>query len=319
MLGSFRFALALTVAVYHSGFTPFGWQIGVSAVVAFYVISGYAISGLVTSKFPSVADIPRFYMERVIRLGPQYYIYLALSALMVLGFGITSNFTVGKLTSLVLFAHLTVVPLLLLLTRKFTPDGNFVLNPPAWSLGTEACFYAIFPWLLLSRTAVYTAASFGFIVLHLATAGILDPDRFGYRLIFGVIVFFLAGHFIQTKDWRALGVLCALLIVNFYAVNLRYGFTREYNWDIYRGALLGIVGVLAVIRLPGQRIDAMLGNVSYGLYLAHFPILLLLGHCGIDKALFGFPMIVAGLATVSGFVTYWFVERPTLDLRRSWR
>jgi peptidoglycan/LPS O-acetylase OafA/YrhL len=51
MFGGLPLGLAALVAVFRAGFTPFGLQIGTSAVVVFYIISGYAMTGLVTSRF----------------------------------------------------------------------------------------------------------------------------------------------------------------------------------------------------------------------------------------------------------------------------
>jgi len=79
MFGTLRFFLALTVVAYHIGYHPMGLYIGVSAVMVFYMVSGYVMSALYTNRFVTVKNARYFYMERIIRIAPQYYFYLSIA------------------------------------------------------------------------------------------------------------------------------------------------------------------------------------------------------------------------------------------------
>src|SRR3712207_5592387 len=96
-MGALRLFLALTVAGFHAGgligapgFLPFGLYVACSAVVGFFVVSGYAMTALVDNDFMGRARIIPFYCERFVRLAPQYFAWLAISAILVLGLNIRS-------------------------------------------------------------------------------------------------------------------------------------------------------------------------------------------------------------------------------------
>lgn len=75
MFGTFRMFLALNVVVGHMGGSYFGIIMpGIAAVVCFFMISGYAMSGLIQGSYPRLPeDVGHFYLDRILRLGPQYY------------------------------------------------------------------------------------------------------------------------------------------------------------------------------------------------------------------------------------------------------
>jgi hypothetical protein len=53
MLGTLRLTLAMLVAAYHFGTLVFGISAGIASVVCFYIISGYAMTGLMLRRYPS--------------------------------------------------------------------------------------------------------------------------------------------------------------------------------------------------------------------------------------------------------------------------
>jgi peptidoglycan/LPS O-acetylase OafA/YrhL len=193
-MGLFRCALALAVVLYHgAGFVHWGVHIGVSAVVCFYIVSGYAMTGLIDRHFSASAAVVPFYCDRFWRLAPQYFTYLAFAAFLIFVLGIRSDlYQSGPLTAENVIAHLSVVPLSAFM---YLPEvGRFQFIPQAWSLGTEALFYLSLPFLLVSRWRVYACIVCSLIIFLVAIAGTLDPDAFGFRLLPGVLIFFLTGH-----------------------------------------------------------------------------------------------------------------------------
>jgi hypothetical protein len=52
------------------GYRPFGLHIGVSAVVAFYMVSGYAMSAMWRRWYVADGQVMGFYLDRVLRLYP---------------------------------------------------------------------------------------------------------------------------------------------------------------------------------------------------------------------------------------------------------
>src|SRR6187431_1375118 len=86
-MGTLRFLLALAVLLYHmSGFALFGLPLGElmvrpvdgkPAVEAFFIISGFAMAGALSTRYRD-GPVTRFYMSRVLRLYPAYLLLLVL-------------------------------------------------------------------------------------------------------------------------------------------------------------------------------------------------------------------------------------------------
>ena len=82
-MGSFRFLLAVMVVISHAHGGFAGYNIGIVAVISFFLISGYVMTVLVDRYYGTLSKIGLFYLDRSARLLPQYVLYLllALSAL----------------------------------------------------------------------------------------------------------------------------------------------------------------------------------------------------------------------------------------------
>ena len=72
MLGTWRLLLALMVALTHVGVTIAGRDMGVTAVVCFYLISGYVMTGLIRTHYAGLPRARHFYADRFLRLWPHY-------------------------------------------------------------------------------------------------------------------------------------------------------------------------------------------------------------------------------------------------------
>jgi peptidoglycan/LPS O-acetylase OafA/YrhL len=52
-----------------------GFQIGVVAVISFLLISGFVMTALIEKHYFSINLIGKFYLDRMLRLLPQFYFY----------------------------------------------------------------------------------------------------------------------------------------------------------------------------------------------------------------------------------------------------
>ncbi|MEE1822985.1 acyltransferase [Streptomyces sp. BE20] len=137
-LTGLRFWAALLVVVYHLArkvgevpvLGPLGWY-GRSGVTFFFVLSGFVLAWT----YDGVPTAPgRFARRRFARIWPLHALTTALS----LGAGAALG------AALPLAAVLWSLPLL----HTWAPGTVFGGNPAAWSLGAEAWFYLLFPFLL---------------------------------------------------------------------------------------------------------------------------------------------------------------------------
>jgi peptidoglycan/LPS O-acetylase OafA/YrhL len=75
-MGAYRVVLALMVALSHIGVTVLGVNLGISAVISFYLLSGFVMTALVERHYPTPGRVGLFYIDRLVRLYPQFLFYL---------------------------------------------------------------------------------------------------------------------------------------------------------------------------------------------------------------------------------------------------
>ncbi len=320
MLGTLRLILALMVALSHAGVRWQGLNPGVIAVVGFYAISGYVMTVLLRRHYGRLAELPRFYADRALRLAPGYYAVALLAVLVFLWRGPIPPFLERAPGWTDWLNNLLVVPL-----NYFMWNGSdrFALIPPAWSLGAEVQFYLVFPLLLLpGLRGAALAASLGIYLL--AFAGIIQTEWFGYRLLPGVLFMFLLGSWLadlhasaapRRAGGLAWGVAAAAGLLAL-AGGAAGSLPLPYNPE----TLLGLALALPLLHLlaPRARLawDEQAGDLSYGLFLCHF--LVFWAWPGAEQ---GAAALAARLfaALALAFLIHRAVENPVLALRRRLR
>lgn len=277
-MGALRYLLASLVLLSHLGYSMAGLNPGVVAVVIFYLLAGHVVAGLWQKWQAQPAALARFYGDRLWRVLPQYFSAL-LAAGMLWWAGAQSPFLQNSPTLFEWLANLVIIPLGFFM---YTGFDRFVLVPPAWSLAVELQFYLLAPWLLgLSprRWGAAMLASLG--VFATAQLQWLDTDNFGYRLLPGVLFIFLAGGAMRQERLRFF--LCGLWLLTaaYLLVLLQHGPAVPYNREVALGLVLGLplLKFLRQLRLTGVlgHLDRLLGKLSYGVFLWHFPALWWLG------------------------------------------
>jgi peptidoglycan/LPS O-acetylase OafA/YrhL len=322
MLGTYRLCLAILVALSHIGVAIAGLNPGVVAVVGFYLISGYVMTGLIRAHYSTLSRVGDFYSDRVIRLFPHY---LAIACITLAWFS-----TSGERTAYLrvfptwrnLLDNLLVVPLNFYM---YNQSDAFTLVPPAWSLGAEIQFYIVIPFILLLglRTPVMLASA---IVYVMASFGVINTDWYGYRLLPGILWAFLIGSWLfdahQRPDRRQRGIAACALVSVFAAalaaILALQGFLGQpYNRETLVGLVVGVMAINALAHRQRHWADEKIGHLSYGVFLCHFLVLWMFfgGTVG------GFFPTIAflGISLLVAFAMFTIVERPMLRLRRRLR
>ena len=165
-MGKLRLVLALLVVFSHiklEYFTNLGWEpgsigrynSGSVAVVNFFAISGFVMAALWEKYFEPgregnrLKKIGIFYVDRLVRLFPQFFFYSVVALFFIQVLNIQSsnweNIDLG-----VLIHNLTMLPL----GFNMFLNSRTVLIPQAWSLGLELTFWIAQPFLVrISITA----------------------------------------------------------------------------------------------------------------------------------------------------------------------
>lgn len=315
-MGAFRLLLAVLVAVSHMGKNLAGLNPGVVAVISFLIISGFVMTSLIERNYRSIEKVGLFYVDRALRLYPQFLFYFVVSCL-VIHFLLPGTPQAAELTVKTIASSVPILPLGFYM---FGVAGTQIL-PPAWSLGLEMCFYLVIPFLLIfnARGAAFIL-SFGIFLL--ACLGYIDTDIYGYRLLPGVLFMFLCGSYLYKSDRKGVAIAVGTAIVSgllFVAIMTGLIERQPFNAEVTLGIALGIPAVLLLSRFKFHPLDEFLGNISYGMFLNHFVVMYLLR--GFWPVAYDAHIVAAvlALAFVFSTVSYYCVERPALKWRHRLR
>ncbi len=311
-MGLLRLFLATLVLLSHLGISVAGINPGVAAVIVFYLLAGQVVSRL-WQRRPApglVQGALWFYRDRLWRILPMYLFSLAIAVMVWLG-GPSSPFLSREPGLTDWLANLTVIPLNFYM---YSGQDAFTLLPPAWSLGVELQFYLLVPLLLGLPRLAAALGLLSVLVFGLAQVGVLNTDIFGYRLLAGVGFVFLTGALLgRPESWaRTLVGLLWASSAAYLAWLLGWGGHIPYNIEVALGLTLGIPLLRQFQRLrfvgAWEKVQRLAGELSYGLFLLHFPAiwaLQLVGLAGQQTAWLVW-LLSAGLA----WLGHRLIERP---------
>jgi peptidoglycan/LPS O-acetylase OafA/YrhL len=335
-LDGLRAVAVLAVVAFH--LWPDALPAGFLGVDLFMVLSGFLITGLLVDERArsGAVRLGAFWARRFRRLVPALLALVAVVAVWVdvagpaalkptvRGQGIASLLYVGN--------------------WKLVADGTSyaaLMKPPSpllhlWSLAIEEQFYLLWPLavgavLLLGKGRkgpLLVLAGAGTVASAALMAVWFDPHRDPLRLYYGTdtraqaflvgALALLASRHVDPARWRRL-VRSASLPA--FALLLASFLTLDAAGTLYRGgflvfAALSAIAVLAVT-LPGPLADLLdreplrlIGRVSYGIYLWHWPVIVMVRE---DTApVRGLPLLALRLVLIAGAtaISWLLIEQP---------
>ena len=328
------------VILYHlgSGILPGGYL----GVDVFFVISGFLITGLVVREKDSIGRIRLggFWMRRARRLLPALALVVGVSASAALVVGGNPLVHLGR--QVLGAATFSSNWLSIVAAQSYFDETTPELFRNLWSLAVEEQFYLVWPLVILFVLAVRSRRARVFIVLAIAAgsavamvilAGSADPSRVYYGSdthSFGLAIG--AALAILHRDWpastgrlaeRFLPALAAIAVFGIVALMIML---PADNPLVYRGGLV-LVAMLSVVAIAGaiirgSRVGALLdwsplrwiGARSYGLYLWHWPVFVLVTDALPTPIPLGTEWILGGITltiTVAfAGASYRFIEHP---------
>lgn len=290
-----------------------------AAVQGFFILSGFLVFG----SYGRIAEPLLFWRHRLVRIYPGYCV----AVLVFLALGLTQA---GLLGAEIAWSDVPAYLAANLSTLNFfQPEvgGVFAGNPmqaingALWSIKVEIMFYAAVPLLFalgrrvgfhLLAALLIVAGALYWPTLQFASAhaGIDLPLSLKFQLPgqlhyfgLGVALFALAQGRIGRPAFAAIVLLTLALLLA----------AAQVREAIQAAVLVGIIGGgTALPALP----DTQGGrDLSYGIYLAHFPIIqLLLAAAGADLPLLLYLSAVVVLAIAYAQFSWHLVEKPSLAL-----
>lgn len=339
-----RFLMALLVVLFHvaqfsenRGFPFFNdWAIfhkGTEAVYMFFSLSGFLIIRqlYVEKKETGSVNLKSFYLRRILRIFPLYYLVLTFGFLYYrlllpyFGYDVENNYNLLS----GIFLTVTFFPNIFLTQ---SPGGILEI---LWSIGIEEQFYLLiaplFLLLPLKRIQLFLAAftSIYFLMYfseHLAFLKAYNMLFFYFS--FGGICSILYSHRIFRAWIKRLRYPILLLFVVYFTTALFRNNLSPLFYHLISFMLFGLV--LSALALKPMKVlenKAMnyLGKISYGIYMYHAIAMQLVGFLYLKViSKFGFTntldiillnVCVIGLTIVVAHFSFKYYERYFLNLK----
>ena len=305
------FAILIVIA-YHFSFSWAGG--GFLGVDIFFVISGYLITCKVLSiqKNKQSFKFKEFWVSRIRRLFPAAFVMIITTFIWVILFkpDLLNNIIGDGVSSIFYVSNWWFIFHKLSYFDSFGSPSPF---KNLWSLSIEVQFYIIWPiiiiigYKILKRRDKLAKMVLGLALLSAILMGILykpgiDPSRIYYgtdtrafELLIGswLAIICPMKTFIDRKPSskrksnkpnKILNIICASSLIIFI---LCVVFVNEYNMFLYRGGLflisLNAAILIACVCSPASYLGRVfscklltwIGKRSYGIYLWHYPIIVL--------------------------------------------
>ncbi len=321
---------------------------GLLGVTVFFVLSGYLITGLLMAELEETGtvNLPQFWLRRVRRLFPAIVLVVVVVTALCVIFNhpLLTKLRPDVMPSLFWFQNWWYVFRGL---SYFESLGDPSPLTHFWSLAIEEQFYLVWPILLLLVSklgANKTVIRRGCIVLAVVSAAFMwvlyspleDPTRVYYgtdtracSLLIGAwLSLFWPGqalteHGTRNVPSRIINFLDVIGVLALAGIIGMMAFIDGFSGFMYHGGII-ICSVLtavliAVLVHPRSRLAKFaslkpfvwVGQRSYGIYLWHYPIILLLKPLnGPGPYAWWFVLAVFIITFTASALSYTFVENP---------
>lgn len=271
--------MEIAIPDYHNDFIAHAYL----AVDFFFCLSGFVIAYAYDTKIARIGII-EFFKLRLIRLHPLVFVGAVLG-LIVFIFDPLSNLyqAYASKTLLIFLSASLMIPYPFVKERYF---NLFHLNPPTWSLFWEYVaniFYALvlvrlrnsILWVLTILAAIIlfyeskqsSSLNVGWGGDNIAGGAV----RVGYSFLAGILTY-RSGRIIRSKiGLIPIGILLLLAFL--------IPFSEKYNWFadplvvVFYFPFLIMLGAGAQINAISHKICKFSGDISYPLYMVHYPFI----------------------------------------------
>lgn len=306
-----------------------GWVLAEHGVTMFFVLSGFLITFLLLKEKEKINTIhvKSFYMRRILRIWPLYYLYFFLNLFLMWFFSYKLEFSI---VSFYLF---------------FAANIPFIFNKALlnldhfWSIGVEEQFYLFWPWLFKKTeknlvTILIIIASllalFRIFIWYYKPFSVLAlfsvVNRFDCMILGGLVAIFYVkrNHYFMLVINNKWSQFFALLVFLLLFINKFWFFNSII--EIFVVAIATAIIIIGQIEKENRlvnfnnRVMDYLGKLSYGIYVIHpLVIFLVVNYIKLENEthlnpVFYFLVIILITVGVAHF-SYKYFEFPFLKLK----
>ncbi len=331
----------LLVVLFHYEIYPFsGGFIGVDI---FFVISGYLIGKIIQNREFSIKNYKDFLFKRVRRIFPGLF-FLLLFSFVFFSLILSPEHLIDFSKSII--SNLILIPNFYFWTQSNYFDVSSYYKPllHTWSLGVEYHFYLIWPLLVWFINSIFSKKFFInlFLIFLIIFSVILNlyvisfGPIFENQLLYGKYVsdtiFFLTpfrifefifGYLLVVNEQRfknnfinQILFLMGFIMIVYASIN----FDGKTPFPSYN-ALLPTFGAFLLIFSKGcslskillkNKIINYLGNISFSLYLYHWPVLIFYKYYKFTDVFLIEKGLCIILSILISHLSYKFIEQPFL-------
>ncbi|MFA7273180.1 MAG: acyltransferase [Crocinitomicaceae bacterium] len=303
-------------------------------VVLFFVLSGFLITTLLLKekKSENSINLKYFYLRRILRIWPLYFLILMLSAYIF-------NYSPSWLTLLLCS---TIFP-----NFAHALASGWTVSPQIWSIGVEEQFYLFWPTILKQKhkTVILFCVLFIFIYPFFPHIIQFSLNKLGHssntlklvEKIMEVLNFnamatgalFSILYFQKNKFFNKLINLSKILNYAVVIFTLILWFS-SFNFGFYQIPLFSFLFAIMIVLIINGTLTSyfeikalrFLGKISYGIYMYHWIILLLL--MKLLKPKFNQSILIPNilmyssviiLTILAAFLSYELFEKKFLKLK----
>ena len=332
-MGYLRFILAVFVVISHAGslHLPFGnYEIpifnfgGRNAVCLFFIISGFYMSLILSGKYQN--SLKTFYVNRMLRIFPTYWVVLFLG-IFFLGNDYLKIYDSLKETTFFtqiyfFFCNFFILGSDTAYLISARPDGlfwdpfmlsqshngmNFLVIPPVFTIAIELVFYIFAPFLIksirLNIFCLVIAILFHFYFLNTNNVNII----YQYHLLPSSFLYF------------SIGILAHKMYIKKELIFEKYGYM---SFIIFATLILVIQPLISNILLllfpfaipylfdltKNNKIDRLIGNLSYPIYIVHYSVLKFCWDSGFSQVNIGLFVLIVSI--LIGVAIHFLIEKP---------
>jgi peptidoglycan/LPS O-acetylase OafA/YrhL len=293
-------------------------------VDVFFVLSGFLISSILlhaeNGNQPKIILVRNFIARRTLRIFPVYY--MTVLVLWIINYPDIHQFLPWFLTY--------TSNILCFKTHYWNAFSH------TWSLSVEEQFYLIWPWLILFINKKYLKYLFAAFILsgpvsafismkiYNGIAPILLPNCFDSFGIGGLYAYCSISPESMKKFKKALGfafpiALCIYLYWKLMSVSGVAGFGD----GIFNRTINSIIAIWLIDRIINSKsgfwenpLLNRIGKISYGIYLFHIPVSVIVNSFHISNNLFILYAIKLSALLLISYCSYYLFELKIMALKR---